>query len=154
MARKRLRKDPEVDSYIAALEPATAQAVERLREVLLSKLPEGFEEQMDSMPSYVVPLTRYPAGYHVKANTPLPYMGIAAQKSGISLHHFGLYVDKSLLAWFTEEYARHSSHRLDMGKSCIRFKKIEQIPFELIGKLAAKRSAKQWIASYERARSG
>lgn len=151
MAIKQISKNREVDNYIAALEPAREAAVRKLREAIVNNLPKGFEEQMTAMPSYVVPLELYPPGYHTKADTPLPYISFASTKGAIALYHFGIYVDRELMDWFVEEYSKHVSTKLDMGKSCIRFKNPEKIPFNLIAELVAKRSVKQWIASYEKA---
>ncbi len=151
MAAKKISKNPEVDSYIAALEPARESAVRELREAIVNYLPAGFEERMTTIPNYVVPLKLYPPGYHTKASTPLPYLSFASQKGFIALYHFGIYVDRELMDWFVAEYPKHVSTKLDMGKSCIRFKKPEQIPIALISELVAKRSVKEWIASCERA---
>jgi len=145
-------KNDEVDSYIAALDSQRIDAVDKLRNSIVNNLPVGFEEVMTSMPSYVVPLQLYPSGYHTTKNTPLPFISFASQKNFIALYHFGMYVDAQLMAWFVEEYPKHVSTKLDMGKSCVRFKKPQQIPFELIAKLSAKRSVQRWIASYEHAK--
>ena len=121
----------------------------RLREVIRDNLPEGFQEVMTNTPSWVVPLAIFPEGYHCTKDTPLPYMSIASQKNFIALYHFGIYVDQELLHWFMKEYPKHIKTKLDMGKSCIRFKKIEQISYELIGELATKRTVDDWTASYK-----
>jgi hypothetical protein len=102
------------------------------------------------MIGYVIPHTLYPAGYHCKPELPLPFLNIASQKNFIAVYHMGMYADKKLLDWFTAEFPKHSKAKLDMGKSCIRFKKPEQIPFELIGELASKMTVKEWIALYEK----
>ena len=121
-----------------------------LRKVILKNLPKGFAEVMNyGMLGYVVPHALYPAGYHCDPKLPLPFMNIASQKNFIALYHMGIYADKKLLDWFTKEYPKHSKTKLDMGKSCIRFKKPDQIPFTLIGELASKLSPKEWIALYE-----
>ena len=148
-----INKNAEVDSYIAELDAERIDAVDKLRNSIVGNLPVGFEEVMTSMPSYVVPLELYPSGYHTTKNTPLPFISFASQKNFIALYHFGLYVDAQLMAWFVEEYPKHVSTKLDMGKSCVRFKKPQQIPFELIAKLSAKRGVQQWIESYEHARN-
>ncbi len=103
------------------------------------------------MIGYVVPHTLYPKGYHCKPTDPLPFMNIASQKNFIAVYHMGLYADPQLLKWFTQEYPKHSTQKLDMGKSCIRFKKPDQIPFKLLGELAAKMTPTQWIQLYEKA---
>lgn len=148
-----IRQDTEVDSYIAALGTERIEAAAKLRDSITNNLPAGSEEQMTSMPCYVVPLELYPPGYHATKNTPLPFISFASQKNFIALYHFGMYVDAELIAWFVEEYPKHVRTKLDMGKSCIRFKKPEQIPFELIAQLSARRDVGQWVASYERARN-
>jgi len=92
----------------------------------------------------------YPPGYHCDPKLPLPFMSIASQKNFIAVYHMGLYADPDLMAWFQAEYPKYSDRKLDMGKSCMRFKKPEQVPLELIGKLCERMSAKDWIALYER----
>ena len=148
-----ISKNTEVDNYIAALATERASAVAQLRDSITINLPAGFEEQMTTMPAYVVPLSLYPSGYHTTKNTPLPFISFASQKNFIALYHFGIYVDAELMAWFVGEYPKHSSRKLDMGKSCIRFKNPQQIPFQLIGQLCAQRDVEHWIASYEHARN-
>ncbi len=139
-----------VDEYITALPDDRKELVSRLRTTIADNLPAGFEEAMSvTMPSYVVPLDLYPAGYHVGKNTPLPFVSFASQKGHVALYHFGMYVDTELMAWFEAEYAQRVEHRLDMGKSCVRFKKPEQIPFGLIGELMQQRSVEEWIACYD-----
>ncbi|MCG8416169.1 MAG: DUF1801 domain-containing protein [Pseudomonadales bacterium] len=139
-----------VDDYLDSLDSERQAAVSRLRDTIRNNLPAGFEESMSgSMPSYVVPLDLYPAGYHVGKNTPLPFVSFASQKGHIALYHFGMYVDQELMAWFEAEYAKRVEHKLDMGKSCVRFKKPEQIPFELIGELMQQRTVEDWIACYD-----
>ena len=122
----------------------------RLREILKKHLPEGFKEEMGyGMVGFCVPHSTYPAGYHCDPKQPLPFVGLASQKGHISLYHMGLYADEELMSWFATEYPKHSNARLDMGKSCIRFKKPEHIPYELIGRLAQKMTPEAWIALYE-----
>ena len=144
---------PEAESpqtYLDRLPPERKEAVGMLREILLSNLPVGFEETMSyGMIGYVVPHSVYPAGYHCDPKLPLPFINLASQKNFIAIYHMGLYADAELLEWFTAEYPRHSSTRLDMGKSCIRFKKPDTIPYALIGQLASKMSTDDWIRLYE-----
>lgn len=144
-------KNADVNSHIAALDVERIVAVSKLREAIVRGLPAGFEEQMTSIPNYVVPLETYPQGYHTVKNTPLPFISFASQKNYIALYHFGLYVDTELMAWFIAQYPKHVDTKLDMGKSCIRFRKPEQIPFELIAQMCAQRDTEQWIARYEKA---
>lgn len=143
----------EVDDYIAMFSDTRQDALARLRRTIRDNLPAGFKEVMTgSMPGYVVPLDAYPAGYHVGKNVPLPFVSFAAQKNHIALYHFGIYVDKSLMDWIVAAWPDHCDDRLDMGKSCIRFRKPERIPFELIGKLMQQRSVADWIACYDAVR--
>ena len=123
-----------------------------LRKVIIQNLPKGFEETISyGMLGYVVPHSIYPAGYHCDTKLPLPFLSIASQKNFIAVYHMGIYADQKLLNWFVEEYPKHSKTKLDMGKSCIRFKKMDQVPVELIGELASKMSVEDWIGIYERA---
>ena len=101
------------------------------------------------MPGWVVPLSYFNEGYHCKKDTPLPFINIASQKNFIALYHMGIYADASLLDWFVNEFPKHSSKKLDMGKSCIRFKKMEEIPFDLIAQLCQKMNRDQWIKLYQ-----
>ncbi|MDX2301729.1 MAG: DUF1801 domain-containing protein [Microscillaceae bacterium] len=136
--------------YIDLLPEDRKEAMNRLRQVILQNLPEGFVEQiLYKMPAYVVPHETYPAGYHCNPKDPLPFINIASQKSHIALYHMGIYADETLLKWFGEEYPKHSKTKLDMGKSCIRFKNPKNIPFDLIGELATKITPQQWIEMYE-----
>lgn len=138
------------EEYIAQLPEERQQAIKKLRQVILDNLPEGFAETMSyGMIGYVVPHSLYPAGYHVDPALPLPFINIASQKNFIALYHSGIYANKNLHDWFVAEYPKHSKTKLDMGKSCIRFKKIDQIPYELIAELAGKMSGREWIDIYE-----
>lgn len=141
----------EVEMYLADVDPDKKEAFENLFHTIQKHLPKGFEPIIQyNMISFVVPLSTYPSGYHCTAHTPLPFISIAAQKNYISLYHMGLYVDTSLYQWFTSEYPNYSKTKLDMGKSCIRFKKTTEIPLELIAQLVSKMSPKEWIAFYEK----
>jgi hypothetical protein len=118
--------------------------------VIVSNIPEGFAEVMGyGMIGYVVPHSIYPSGYHADPKQPLPFLNLGSQKNYIALYHMGLYSDPELLSWFTSEYSKHAKQKLDMGKSCIRFRKPDQIPFDLIGVLASKITVKDWISRYE-----
>lgn len=122
----------------------------QLRKTIVDNLPPGFEETFkNGMVNYVVPHSRYPAGYHCDPKMALPFISIASQKNFIALHHFGIYSDKSLYDWFISAYPDHSSRKPDMGKSCIRFKKPEHIPFSLIAELMQKMSVEEYITIYE-----
>lgn len=141
-----------VEEYINAVPEDRKEAIIKLRRVILDNIPVGFAEVMQySMPAYVVPHTIYPAGYHCTPEEPLPFISFASQKSFIALYHKGIYADDKLLEWFRTEYPKHSPRKLDMGKSCIRFKNIKHIPFELIGELVSKMKAAEFISIYERA---
>lgn len=138
------------DEYIALLPDDRKQVMSKLRKVILDNLPKGFKEVISyGMIGYVVPHSIYPKGYHVTPDLPLPFINIASQKNFIAVYHSGIYSDPKLLKWFTVEYPKHCKLKLDMGKSCIRFKKIDQIPFDLIGELARKMSVDEWVEIYE-----
>jgi Domain of unknown function (DU1801) len=137
--------------YIDALPDDRKPIILALREALLVNLPNGYQEVMSyGMLGYVVPHTLYPKGYHCDAKQPLPFISLASQKNFIALYHMGLYMNKELLDWFVATYPQHSKKKLDMGKSCIRFKKMDDIPIQLIGELAAKMSPQAWIEFYEK----
>lgn len=139
------------EEYIAQLPPDRQEAMVQLREVILQNLPVHFQETMSyGMIGYVVPHSVYPAGYHCDPKLPLPFMSIASQKSHIGFYHMGLYADEMLMQWFVDAFPQHSSRKLDMGKSCLRFKKAEHIPYGLLGELVAKMKAEDWIALYEK----
>ena len=140
-----------VDEYVATLPEERRIPMSELRSVILQHLPAGFAEVMQDIPSYVVPLSIFPQGYHCASNTPLPFMSISSQKNHIALNHFGMYVDQELMQWFVAEYPRHMKGKLDRGKSCVRFKKIDELPYKLIGQLAAQRTVDEWVASYQKA---
>lgn len=139
------------DEYFESLPEDRKKAMSELRRVIKKNIPKGFKEAMGyGMVGFCVPHSLYPDGYHFSPELPLPFLGIASQKNFIAVYHMGIYADPKLLKWFTTAYAKHSKTRLDMGKSCLRFKKPEHIPFELIGELASKMTPQQWIAIYER----
>ena len=139
------------DEYIAFVAEDKRDGVSKLRNVVKANIPAGFEETINyNMIGYVVPHSTYPGGYHCDPKQPLPFLNIAAQKNFIALYHMGMYADPDLLKWFTEEYPKHSSYKLDMGKSCIRFKSPQHIPYDLIGQLVKKMNPDTWISVYER----
>lgn len=145
-------KAKTVDEYIETLPEDRQKAINDIRKVVNKNLPKGFKEEMGyGMMGWVVPHKLYPAGYHCNPKQPLPFMGVASQKNFISLYSMCLYSDGKLLKWFQKEWPKHSSKKLDMGKSCIRFKKSEDVPLKLIGELAAKVTPAQWIEMYEAA---
>jgi Domain of unknown function (DU1801) len=138
------------DQYIAELPADRKEAITELRKVISKNIPKGFREEMNyGMIGYVVPHTLYPAGYHCDPKMPLPFMNVASQKNFIAVYHMGIYAKPDLLKWFQQEFPKHSAKKLDMGKSCMRFKKPEDIPFKLIGELAKKMTVKDWVNIYE-----
>lgn len=139
-----------VSEYLANLPEDRREAFNQIREVVLTNLPEGFQECINyGMIGYVVPHSIYPKGYHCDSKLPLPFMNIASQKNFIAFYHMGIYGDSDLMNWFVGEFPNYSKSKLDMGKSCIRFKKMNDIPFELIGKLVKKMSVAEWVNQYE-----
>ncbi len=141
-----------IDEYLQSLPDDRRDAVNRLRQTLLGNLPDGFEERLSyGMIGYVVPHSIFPDGYHCDPKLPLPFINLASQKNFIALYHMGIYADPELLDWFVSEYPKHAKTKLDMGKSCIRFKKPADIPFSLIGELASKMSVQRWIDTYQAA---
>ncbi|GAA4895576.1 DUF1801 domain-containing protein [Flaviramulus aquimarinus] len=138
------------EDYISQVPEERQPILKKLRAVINQNLPEGFQEGIQyGMVGYFVPHAMYPNGYHCKPTEPLPFMSFASQKNSINLYHSGIYANPDLKQWFVNEYPKHSNLKLDMGKSCIRFKKIEAIPFELIAELVKKMSIQDWITLYE-----
>jgi len=138
------------ENYIAQMTDDRKMAISNLRKTILENLPKGFEETISyGMIGYVVPHTLYPSGYHCDPKLPLPFLSIASQKNFIAVYHMGIYANKKILDWFVEEYPKHCRKKLDMGKSCIRFKNSDHIPYELIGELSRKITLEEWIKTYE-----
>ena len=138
------------DQYIGQIPQERQAVMQQLRDVIKTNLPDGFEETMSyGMIGYVVPHSLYPDGYHCDPKLPLPFMNIASQKNFIAVYHSGIYADPDVMQWFVNEYPKYVKTKLDMGKSCIRFKKPDQIPLQLIGELATKMTPQQWINTYE-----
>lgn len=143
-------KSNNVTDYLKELPEDRKIPMNKLREIIIGNLPNGFVEQMSyGMIGYVVPHSTYPKGYHCNPKSPLPFVNIASQKNFIAFYHMGIYANPQLLDWFVDEFPKYSNQKLDMGKSCIRFKKIEQIPFNLIAELMRKISVDEWIKCYE-----
>ncbi len=139
------------EEYISQLPDDRKEAIIKLRELINSNIPEGFEEQMNyGMIGWVIPHSLYPNGYHTDPKQPLPFINIASQKNHIAVYHSGVYSDKKLNDWFINEFTKFSKLKLDMGKSCIRFKKPEHITYDLIGELSGKLTAKEWVDMYEK----
>lgn len=144
-------KATTVEQYLKELAADRQEGMTKLRNAIKKNLPKGFTEVMGyGMIGYAVPHSIYPAGYHCNSKDPLPFAGLASQKNSINFYHMGIYGDPELLKWFTDEYAKTGLGKLDMGKSCMRFKKPESIPYKLIGELCSKITVAQWIAFYEK----
>jgi uncharacterized protein YdhG (YjbR/CyaY superfamily) len=144
-------KATTVDQYLSEIPVERQEAMNKLRKLIKKNLPKGFKESMGyGMMGYCVPHSIYPAGYHCNPKDPLPFAGLASQKNSINFYHMGIYADPKLLKWFTDAYAKAGVGKLDMGKSCIRFKKPENIPFDLIGELCSKMTVDDWINLYEK----
>jgi hypothetical protein len=143
-------KATTVDAYVAELPEDRKKAITELRKVIKKNLPKGFKEEMGyGNIGYVVPHSKYPAGYHCDPKLPLPFMGVASQKNSINFYHMGIYADPELLKWFTDAHTKASPKKLDMGKSCVRYKNPDDIPYKLLGELVSKITVDDWIEMYE-----
>ena len=144
-------KAKNVAEYLKELPPDRELYLSKLRATILKNIPKGFEEVMSyGMIGYVVPHSIFPDGYHCNPSLPLPFITIASQKNFIALYHMGLYANPALLEWFIKEYPQHSKSKIDVGKSCVRFKKLDQSPYDLIAELLKKISVKDWITLYQK----
>src|ERR1700757_4755843 len=140
-------KAKTVKEYVDSLPDDRKKVISEMRKVILKNIPKGFEECMGyGMIAYVIPHSLYPKGYHCDPTVPLPYMNVASQKNFVALYHMGVYGSKKLLDWFVKEYPKHCKTKLDMGKAWIRFKKMDDIPYKLIGEFSSKITAEEWIA--------
>lgn len=140
----------DVGEYVNSVPAERKVAFIKMREAIKNALPQGFQEEMNyGMIGFVVPHSRYPSGYHCNPKDPLPFIGLASQKGSINLYHMGLYLDQTLMDWFLKECSKVAKHKVDFGKSCFRFKYMDEIPYEAIGKLCEKISVSQWIQMYE-----
>ncbi len=138
------------DDYISQLPEYRQEPIKKLRQIINKNLSKGFIEGMGyGMISYHIPHSVYPDGYHCNPKLPLPFMNVASQKNFIAVYHMGMYAKKEILNWFTSEYPKHCKRKIDMGKSCIRLKQMDDIPYKLIGELAAKMTSEEWIDIYE-----
>jgi hypothetical protein len=138
-----------VEDYLEELSPERRDAIAAVRDVILSHLPPGYEETMQYvMVGYVVPLKTYPVTYNGRA---LEYAAIASQKNYMSLYLMNVYGDEATKRWFTEEY-RSAGKRLDMGKSCVRFRTLSDLPLDLVGRTIARTPMADFIARYEASR--
>jgi len=143
-------KYQDVEDYINHLPKERLEPFLKLRQIIKDHIPDGFEEMLSyNMIGFLVPHSKYPNGYHCDPKLPLPFINIANQKGFIALYHSGIYADQKLHDWFVAEYPKHSKYKLDMGKSCIRFKKVDHIPYDLIAELVQKLTVDEWIALYE-----
>lgn len=140
------------EDYISQLPEARKAPITKLNNLIKKHMPQDLEAGIGyGMLAYYVPKSIYPAGYHCKPFPPLPFINLASQKNFIALYHSGMYAKKELHDWFVSEYPKHCNHKLDMGKSCVRFKKMDDIPYDLIAELLGKMSVVEWIAIYEKA---
>ena len=138
------------EAYISQVPEERQAIMQKLQNIIKNNLPKGFKEGIQyGMIGYYVPHTTYPDGYHCNPKEPLPFMSFASQKNSINLYHSGIYAKKELHDWFVAEYPKHSKRKLDMGKSCVRFKKINEIPFDLIAELCTKMMVNEWVNIYE-----
>ncbi|CAL2078318.1 DUF1801 domain-containing protein [Tenacibaculum sp. 190524A05c] len=138
------------EEYISQIPEDRQPVVEKIRAIIKENLPEGFEEGITyNMLGYYVPHSIYPDGYHCDPKQPLPFMNVASQKNSVNLYHSGIYANPEIHDWFVNEYPKHSKRKLDMGKSCVRFKKMDDIPYELIAELCTKITVEDWINTYE-----
>ncbi len=140
-----------VNEILANVPADRIEPFHKLHEAIVKNLPKGFEAAISyGGLGYVVPHSHYPNGYHCKPSEPLPFAGLASQKNSINFYHMGIYMNANLMEWFVSEYPKHTKQKLDMGKSCIRFKKMDDIPYQLIGELMQKMSVQEWIDLYEK----
>lgn len=139
------------EDYISQVPEERQATLKKLRKTIKDNLPKGFEEGIQyGMIGYFVPHSTYPDGYHCTPSEPLPFMSFASQKNSVNLYHSGIYAVPEIHDWFVSEYPKHSKRKLDMGKSCVRFKNMDDIPFDLIGELCKKLTVDEWIAIYEK----
>jgi hypothetical protein len=140
-------KAPTVEAYLDSLPEDRRAALEAVRQVILKNLDKDYQEGMQyGMIGYFVPHTVYPAGYHCDPKQPLPFAGLASQKNHMSLYVMSNYGDEE--EWFRQEWQK-TGKKLDMGKCCVRFRKLEDVPLELIGRTFKRMPAKKFIAYYE-----
>ena len=142
-----------VDEYVDAIPADRRDVFQKLRQIAKENLPKGFEEGLSyGLPAFVVPFSLYPKGYHCRPEEPLPFISIAVQKNFYGFYHMGIYSYPELLQWFRDEYEKENIGKPDMGKSCLRFKKPEKIPYNLLARLCKKITVEEWIGFYEKSR--
>lgn len=149
-------KATTVEQYLSELPEDRRAAIAAVRKVFLDNLDGGFAEGISyGMIGYSVPHSRYPAGYHCNPAQPLPFGGLASQKGHMSLYLMGLYMDQvgekrgPLLTWFEESWKK-AGKKLDMGKSCVRFKKLDDLALDVLGQAVRRMKCDEFIAAYER----
>ena len=139
----------DVEEYLASLPEDRREAITAIRKVILKNLPKGYEEGIQwGMPSYFVPLSEYPSGYNCQPDQPLPFVGFASQKNHMAFYGFCIYIDEVLKDRFVEDWEK-TGKKLDMGKSCVRFKKLEDVPLKVIGDAVKRVPMKKYIKQYE-----
>lgn len=144
------KADLKIEEFLNELSEERKESIQKIRAILNEHLPEGFEETFSSnMIHYVVPFSVYPKGYHTTPDTPLPFISLASQKNHVAFYHMGIYMFPEVLEWFEEEYKNRVPTKLDMGKSCVRFKNTKNIPYDLVEELAEKITVDEYIEKYE-----
>ena len=147
-------KAKTVKEYLAALPEDRRKAIEEVRKVIRKNIDKAFEEGMQyGMLGYYLPHSKYPAGYHCDPKQPLPFASIASQKNHIGLYLFCIYCSEGETERFREEWLA-SGKRLDMGKSCVRVKRLEDIPLDVVGRTFKRVTAKKFVAAYEESLAG
>ncbi len=142
---------PEIKVYINNLSDDRKEIILKIRKAILDNLPQGFEECINyNMIGFVVPQSIYPNGYHCNPSLPLPFINLASQKGHIALYHMGMYGDAELKKWFEEKYTEETGKKANSGKSCMRYKKDADVPYQLIGELVSKITVADWIEKYEK----
>lgn len=139
-----------IKEYLAELPEDRRKAIKIVRDVILKNLPKGYEEILQNGAiGYVVPHSIYPAGYHCDPKQPLPYVGLASQKNHMAIYMMCIYSDPDQEKWFRDAWTK-TGLKLDMGKSCVRFKKIEDVPLDVVGKAIKRVPVKKFIDFYEK----
>lgn len=139
-----------VEEYLQGLPADRRVAVSAVRKSILASLPEGYVECISyGMIGYVVPHSLYPAGYHCNPKLPLPYACVGSQKNHMALHLMTVYGDPAMEKWFRKAWT-DTGKKLDMGKACVRFKKLEDVPLDVIGQVIARVTVKNYIARVEK----
>jgi uncharacterized protein YdhG (YjbR/CyaY superfamily) len=148
--------DVTIESYLTNAPDKFRDSLTRFRAIILKNLPPGYVEEISyGMLGYMVPLSLYPPGYLKKGTLPLPLMNLGYQKNHIALYHYGIYADETLFDWFMQAYAEYVfPHKINMGKSCIRFQYMDEIPYELIADLTQKLPVEAWIEIYDQVTQG